>query len=85
MSKAKAKQIHPITHHARGPVTQLARILVPCDQRGQATAYLLGYRHGVEGLPARKAETFIVAATRTAYTLGFLAGRAARALAKGMR
>lgn len=68
------------------PITQpqtLRAVTIPCAQRGQETAFLLGYRHGIEGLRPRKAETFIVPATRTAYSLGYVAGRAARALAKG--
>lgn len=55
-------------------------VIVPAQLAGQTTAFKLGYYHGYEKLPARKAESFIYKPTATAYAVGYMAGCAARAV-----
>jgi len=45
------------------------------------TAFRLGFYHGTEGVPARKRDTFCYQSTATSYSLGYVAGCAARAKA----
>lgn len=54
-------------------------VIVPAHLAGQTTAFKLGYYHGYEKLPARKADSFVHKPTATAYAVGYLAGCAARA------
>lgn len=44
------------------------------------TAFRLGFYHATEGVAARKPETFIYQSTATSYSLGYMAGCAARAV-----
>jgi len=62
----------------------IAALAVPCRQRGQATAYLLGVHHGAtKAKPWDYQKKFCYDATRTAYALGLAAGLAWRAMQKG--
>lgn len=62
----------------------LATVRVPCRQRGQRCAFLLGVHHGaVKAKPWDLNKRFCYEATRTAYALGLAAGTAWRALSKG--
>ncbi len=54
-------------------------VSVPAQHVQQATAFKLGFYHGHEKLPARKADSFVHKPTATAYAVGYLAGCAARA------
>ena len=60
-------------------------VIVPAKLAGQTTAFKLGYYHGYEKLPARKAESFIHKPTATAYAVGYMAGCAARAASSHAR
>lgn len=44
------------------------------------TAFRLGFYHATEGVTARKRETFIYESTATSYSLGYMAGCAARSM-----
>lgn len=71
--KKKANPKKEITAHVA------VTVIVPAQFAAQTTAFKLGYYHGHEKLPARKAESFIYKPTATAYAVGFMAGCAARA------
>lgn len=72
---AKAKKANPVPAKL-----ELATLRIPCRQRKQYTAYLLGVHHGTSKAKPWKLEKFCYQATQTAYALGLAAGTAWRAL-----
>lgn len=70
-------------HSKPKPQSPIVSVAVHADIQNP-TAFQLGFYHGSIGLKARKAESFIYRETASDYSLGFMAGCAARAQNKAV-
>lgn len=72
-----------MSNKSRKPQSNTSNRVVTVAVHGDAknpTAFRLGFYHATEGVTARKRESFIYESTATSYSLGYMAGCAARAV-----